>query len=159
MYMYSLTDVCIHTYMCLRFTPCSNNPFTYSICICMYLFVGVCIYTYMCLWFASCPNYSFTYSMYINICICVCLSMCVCKYTYMCLQSTISPDMGWLRLVGSSKLQVSFAKEPYKRDYILQKKPVILRSLLIVATPLPFFLFQVHNYMYMYVLIYMCMHL
>ena len=28
-----------------------------------------------------------------------------------------------------------FAKEPYKRDYILQKGPVILRSLLIVATP------------------------
>jgi hypothetical protein len=43
--------------------------------------------------------------------------------------------MGWLRLVGSLKLQVSFGKEPYKRDYILQKRPTILRSLLIVATP------------------------
>jgi len=42
--------------------------------------------------------------------------------------------MGWLWLVGSLKLQVSFAKEPYKRDDILQKRPVILRSLLIVAT-------------------------
>jgi len=30
--------------------------------------------------------------------------------------------MGWLRLVGSLKLQVSFAKEPYKIDYILQKR-------------------------------------
>jgi len=38
--------------------------------------------------------------------------------------------MGWLRLVGFSNLQVSFAKEPYKRDYILQKRPIILRSLL-----------------------------
>ena len=27
--------------------------------------------------------------------------------------------MVWLRLVGSIKLYVSFAKEPYKRDYIL----------------------------------------
>ena len=27
------------------------------------------------------------------------------------------------------------AKEPYKRDYIQQKRPIILRSLLIVATP------------------------
>jgi len=27
------------------------------------------------------------------------------------------------------------AKEPYKRDDILQKRPIILRSLLIVATP------------------------
>jgi len=43
--------------------------------------------------------------------------------------------MGWLRLVGFLKLQISFAKEPYKRDTILQKRPVILRSLLIVATP------------------------
>ena len=43
--------------------------------------------------------------------------------------------MGWLRLVGSLKLQVSFAKEPYKKDDILQKRLIILRSLLIVATP------------------------
>ena len=33
------------------------------------------------------------------------------------------------------KLKVSFAKEPYKRDYFLQKRPMILRSLLIVDTP------------------------
>ena len=33
------------------------------------------------------------------------------------------------------KLQVSFANEPYKTDDILQKRPIILRSLLIVATP------------------------
>jgi len=43
--------------------------------------------------------------------------------------------MKWLRLVGSLKLQVIFAKEPYKRDYILQKRPIILRSLLPLATP------------------------
>jgi len=43
--------------------------------------------------------------------------------------------MGWLRLVGSLKLQVSFAKGPHKRDDILQKRPIILWSLLIEATP------------------------
>jgi len=43
--------------------------------------------------------------------------------------------MGWLRLVGALKVQVSFAKEPYKRDDILQKRPIILRRILIVATP------------------------
>ena len=32
------------------------------------------------------------------------------------------------------KISVSFAKEPYKRDDILQKRPIISRSLLIVAT-------------------------
>ena len=34
-------------------------------------------------------------------------------------------DTGWRRLVGSLKLQVSCAKETYKRDDILQKRPVI----------------------------------
>jgi len=33
--------------------------------------------------------------------------------------------MGWLRLVGSLKVQVCCAKEPYKRDDILQKRRVI----------------------------------
>jgi len=33
--------------------------------------------------------------------------------------------MGWLRLVGSLKLQVSFAKEPYKTDDSLQMRPTI----------------------------------
>jgi len=46
-----------------------------------------------------------------------------------------SQGMGWLRLVGSLKVKVSNAKEPYKRDDIMQKRPIILRSLLIVATP------------------------
>jgi len=50
-----------------------------------------------------------------------------------CLPSTL--DMGWLRLVGSLKGKVSIAKEPYKRDDILQKRLKILRSLLIAATP------------------------
>ena len=43
--------------------------------------------------------------------------------------------MGWLWLVGSFKLYVSFAKEPYKRDNILQKRPKILSTLLTVANP------------------------
>jgi len=33
--------------------------------------------------------------------------------------------MGWLRLVGSINLWVSFAKETYKRDNIVQKRPII----------------------------------
>ena len=43
--------------------------------------------------------------------------------------------MGWIWSVGSIKVQVSFAKEPYKRDDILQKRPIILSILLTVATP------------------------
>ena len=54
------------------------------------------------------------------------------SFTHVYLLGTL---MRWLRLVGSLKLYVSFAKEPYKIEDILQKKPIILRSLLIVASP------------------------
>jgi len=46
-----------------------------------------------------------------------------------------SGAMGWLWLVGLINLYVSFAKEPYKRDNILQQRPVNLSILLTVATP------------------------
>ena len=36
---------------------------------------------------------------------------------------------GLLRIIGP------FYKEPYKKNDILQKRPIILRSLVIVATP------------------------
>ena len=43
--------------------------------------------------------------------------------------------MGWLRLVGSLKLQVSFAEYGLFYRALLQKRPIILRSLRIEATP------------------------
>ena len=43
--------------------------------------------------------------------------------------------MGWLRLVGSFKLQVSFAEYRLFHKALLKKRPICLRSLLIVATP------------------------
>jgi len=60
--------------------------------------------------------------------------MCILHiYIYIYLEG--SPTKGWLPVVSSFKLYVSFAKEPYKRDDILHKTPRILRSLLMVATP------------------------
>jgi len=86
--------------------------------------------------------------IYLRLYICTNVYIYVYKHIYMCIyihiHPTISyilifflffPDIGWLRLVGSLKSQVSFAKEPYKRDDILQKRHIIWRSLLIVATP------------------------
>ena len=62
--------------------------------------------------------------------------MCVCVEVFLSLsQACLHITMGSLRLAGSLKLSVSFAKEPYKRDDILQERPKILRSLLIIATP------------------------
>ena len=65
-------------------------------------------------------------------CVAVCCSVLACAPG---VKGYRQQDMGLLRLVGSLKVKVSFAKEPYKRDDILQKRPIILRSLLIVATP------------------------
>jgi len=43
--------------------------------------------------------------------------------------------MGWLWLVGSLKLYVSFAEYRLFYRALLQKRPIILRSILIVITP------------------------
>ena len=43
--------------------------------------------------------------------------------------------MGWLQLVGSLKLQVSFAEYHLCYRALLQKRPIILMSLLMVAIP------------------------
>ena len=36
--------------------------------------------------------------------------------------------MGWLRFVDSIKMQVSFAKEPYKRDLYAAKETYIFKK-------------------------------
>jgi len=46
-----------------------------------------------------------------------------------------SRPVGWLRLTGSLKLQVCFAGYSLFYRALLQKRPMISRSLLIVATP------------------------
>ena len=53
------------------------------------------------------------------------------------LQVTCSTRMGWLRSVGSLKLYVSFAEYSLFYRALLQKRPVLLRSLPIVATAYP----------------------
>jgi len=75
------------------------------------------------------------------VCVCVCACACVCVresiYQSAALIDLLSDGaaMGWLRLVGSLKLQVSFAEYSLFYRALLQKRPVILRSLLIVSTP------------------------
>jgi len=56
----------------------------------------------------------------------VCCSVCACVYCLL---------MGWLRFVGSLKSYVSFTEYRFFYRALLQKRPMILRSLLIVATP------------------------
>jgi len=56
-------------------------------------------------------------------------SACLLSHSYVC---TV---MGWLRLVGSLKLQVSFVKEPYTRDDILQKRPHLCIGIRVYCSP------------------------
>jgi len=72
--------------------------------------------------------------------------------------------MGWLRWIGSVKLklQVSFAKEPYKRDDILQRRHVILSIIMTLATPYAWCMsagaapcFVIYMYLHF---IYLCIH-
>ena len=79
--------------------------------------------------------------------------------------------MGWLRLVGSLRLQVSFAEFRLVYRALLQKRRIISRSLLIVATPFLIVVFGcymrepqcvcMHIYtnifMYTYIWIHVCM--
>ena len=98
--------------MCVRIICISC---IHSVCLpCVYVFSYIkCIYAYTLL-----DIYAYTH-LDIRI---YTFSVCVpCVYVVSC----IHHDAGWLRWVGSIKLHVSFAKEPYKTDDILQKRPVI----------------------------------
>ena len=64
------------------------------------------------------------------------------------------------------KNKVSFAKELYKRDYILQKRPVFVRSQLLIATPYEYLysaiqMYAGHTHTKIYMKIYMetCMNI
>jgi len=62
-----------------------------------------------------------------------CVAVCCSERTSMTALQEFG--MGWLRLVGSLKLQVSFAEYSLFYRALLPKRPIILRSLLIVTTP------------------------
>jgi len=72
---------------------------------------------------------------------CACLCVFLCSFSFP-LSETPSAilaakdlAMGWLRLVISLKLYVSLENISLFCRALLQKRPIILRSLLIVATP------------------------
>jgi len=68
------------------------------------------------------------------------------------------PPMGWLRLVGSLKSIVSFAEYRLFYRALLQKRPIIWRGLLIVATPYVCTCIHVHMWACVYVRVYACVH-
>ena len=80
-------------------------------------------------------KYEYINHMYIPVRTCTFENIYVaCTYVYI-----------WVRLVGSFKLQVSFAEYRLFYRALLQKRPIILRSLLIIATP---YMSRVHTSKY-----------
>ena len=59
---------------------------------------------------------------------------CVCRGWCVLCGAIVCGAMGWLQLVGCLRLQVSFAEYHLFYRALLQKRPIILRSLLSVAT-------------------------
>jgi len=126
----SYSIILLHPYICTHPSPINLR-----------IHMNICIYIHALTPqpFALFP-YPHTYiCIHIDLCLYTYVSIHTFKpvYTYIymtCTHTLVHLPMGWLRLVGSLKLYVSFAKEPHKRDYILQKRPIILRSLLIEAT-------------------------
>ena len=103
---------------------------------CVYTHIFISLYIYVCMYHDTYMNvyihiYLYQYAhicvymcVYVYICVYMCIYVCICVYISLYGVAT----MGWLRLVGSLRLMVSFAKEPDTRDDILQKSPIILRS-------------------------------
>jgi len=114
----------------LPHTISAHQTHIYNIYAHMHVYTRICMYTYLCMY------------------ICV-----IIRNVYIQAVSESTCMMGWLRLVGFLKLYVSLAKEPYQRDNILQRRPMILRSLILVATT------STHQPIFIiYIYIYTCTH-
>jgi len=117
--------VCVRVCVIARFLSLDFQLFQRCmyVCVCVRVCVCVCSCVCMCVYVCVCACVS------VRVCVCVCVCSCVCVFLCVCVRFCV--------VIRSLSLdfQVSFAKEPYKRDYILQKRPIILRSQLIVATP------------------------
>ena len=129
---------CVEKFLYIR--PVITCVCVYVQCVCACLRVRACVCMCACTSAPVCMCACVCMCVCFGMCACACLCVCLCVYTHFCVDVNLEAVaqvsyMGWLQLVGSIKLYVSFAKETYKRDAILQKRPVILSILLTVATP------------------------
>jgi len=113
-----------------------SHIYTYMyIYICIYLtYIYVYVYLYTYMYISNSRGRRGPIYMYISN-IHICIYIFIHLYTNMCASTCRHSPMGWLRLVGCLKIQVSFAKETYKRDLYSAKRHIFLSILLIVATP------------------------
>jgi len=96
-----------------------------------YVYMSVHVYVYISL------RFPFHMPHFIILCaLCMCAYfVCMCTYDfYVIIPVERTGGMRCLRLVGSIKMWVSFAEYRLFYRALLQTRPIILRSLLIVAT-------------------------
>jgi len=148
--MYVCIHVCayvrVYVYVCVRVCACvfwivwlHSNTYT-QIYLYLYTCVNICMHE-------SCRTYDGPIANHgVRVCACWCV---VChKHTIVRIWTwLIAPVDAWhvfmyqyayygvATISSPLKWYVSFAKQPYKRDNMLQKRRIIWRSLLIVATP------------------------
>jgi len=159
-----ISSVCMCTHLRVQMRVCVCvcvcAPVCSFVCVCVHPDSCVCVYyyhifRYVCVSDSTCSDVRAGVNAYFVRYVCVFLGTPihpgVCACAYVC--------MWWLRLVVSLNLQVSFAKDPCKRDNILQKRPKIWRSLLIVATPCNYLLRCVCVYTHMCMCVCLCTHL
>jgi len=124
-HMYFPTDVLL--YVCTH-----TSVYTYMLDIHIYVYIYVCVYTHMCV-------YTCTYMYMSARFMCVEVHTYIHTYThtyvfmytrhthiyqsdmYMYIQVRTCETMGWLRWVGSLKLEVSFAKEPFQETIFCKR--------------------------------------
>jgi len=97
----------------------------------LYICIYIHMYTYIHVHILSCAHIYMYTQLYIYIYIYIRTRIYMYTYSYV----HTSTCMGWLRLVGSLQLLVSFVEYCLFYRALLQKRHMILRSLLIVATP------------------------
>ena len=131
---------CVRVYVCM----CESVSVSLSIGVSLSLCLSVSI---LIVW-ASISSEFLSLLCLRQVCEYVCVCTCERVSLSLCLSVSLSLSlcvwvsnlfsfyaMGWLRLVGSLKLYVSFAEYRLFYRAPLQKRPIILRSLLIEATP------------------------
>jgi len=120
-----------------------------SLFLCLFLFLFLCVFLYRSLSFVwSSSRAACVLSVSFSFLLCVNLSICLSIYANQSLVIlslflsvlSVGRSVGWLRSVGSSKIYVSFAEYRLFYRALLQKRLIILRSLLIVNHPISLFL-------------------
>jgi len=139
-------DVCV-SYPCLSLSlslsiSLSASLFlSLSVCVCVFVCVCVCVWNQTALTIAFgtyvfvCVSIFVCVCVYMRMYICKCVRVCVCENQTVLTIALGGATMGWLRLVCSLILQVSFPEYSLFYRALWHNRPIHLRSLLIKAIP------------------------